>query len=113
MNALRALLVGMTLGLAVYTVIAVSHDGANLFPAFLGDVAKAGWPGQFDLDFSCYLLLSGTWITWRHRFTPAGLALGLLGAIGGTLVLAPYLLVESFRAQGDMRLVLLGRRADD
>ncbi len=113
MNTFRALLVGMTLALAAYTVMAVSHGGWNLFPVFFGDVAKAGWAGQFDLDFSCYLLLSGSWIAWRNRFTPAGIALGLFGAIGGTLVLGPYLLVESFRAKGDMRALLLGNRAAD
>jgi hypothetical protein len=108
MNAFRALLVGMTLALAAYTAIAVSHEGWSLFTIFFQDVAKARWAGQFDLDFSCYLLLSGSWIAWRHRFTPAGIALGLLGSIGGTLVLAPYLIVESFRAKGDMRALLLG-----
>lgn len=113
MNAFRALLVGMTLALAVYTVMAVSHEGWNLFPIFFEDVAKARWAGQFDMDFSCYLLLSGSWIAWRHRFTPAGIALGLLGAIGGTLVLAPYLIAESFRAKGDMRVLLLGHHAAD
>jgi len=113
MNAFRALLVGMTLALVAYTAIALSHEGWNLFAIFFADVAKAKWAGQFDLDFLCYLLLSGSWIAWRHRFTPAGIGLGLLGAIGGTLVFAPYLLVESLRAKGDMRALLLGNRAAD
>lgn len=111
MNVFRALLVGMTLALAFYTVMVISHAGWNLFPAFFGDVAKAEWAGQFDLDFSCYLLLSGSWIAWRHRFTPTGIVLGLLGAVGGTLVLGPYVLVESFRAKGEVRALLLGDRA--
>jgi hypothetical protein len=93
--------------------MAVGHDGWNLFPIFFADVAKVGWAGQFDLDFSCYLLLSGSWIAWRHRFTPAGIALGLLGTIGGTLMLAPYLIIEGSRAKGDMRALLLGDRATE
>jgi len=29
------------------------------------------WPGQFNLDFMCMLLLAGLWVSWRHRFSVA------------------------------------------
>jgi hypothetical protein len=38
-----------------------------------------------------------------------GLVLGLLGVVGGTMLLAPYLLYASFQAKGDMKIILLGR----
>jgi hypothetical protein len=66
------------------------------------------WPGQFNLDFMCMLLLAGLWVSWRHRFSVGGLLLGLVAVFGGALFLSAYLLVESFRAKGDMRRLLLG-----
>ena len=41
--------------------------------------------------------------------SPGGLALGVLGFVGGTMVLAPYLPYASFQARGDARELLLGR----
>ena len=70
-----------------------------------------GWPGQFNLDFFCFLLLSGLWVSWRGRFRPAALGLGLLAVFGGMLVLAIYLLIALSRSEGDIRKVLLGDRA--
>jgi hypothetical protein len=58
-------------------------------------------------------MLSGLWLAWRHHFSLGGLALGVLGFFGGIMVLAPYLLVASFKANGDMKMLLLGKdRAD-
>lgn len=65
--------------------------------------------GQFNLDFSCLLVFSGLRLAWRNHFSPAGIALGLLGSVGGTLVLAPYLLFASLQAKGDVRVLLLGK----
>lgn len=110
MNALRALLVLMILALSVYTVeVGIAH-GWNLLPVFFGDIAAMTWPGQFNLDFLCLLTFSGLWLAWRHGFTPGGIVLGLCGLVGGTAVLAPYLLVMTFRTRGDLRVLLLGPR---
>ena len=95
--------------LCAYTGIVGLHHGWNLVPIFFGDIAAVTWPGQFNLDFTCLLMFTGLWLAWRHHFSPGGIALGLLGCVGGTSVLAPYLLVASFRADGDMRIVLLGK----
>lgn len=93
----------------VYTGVVGTTHGWNLFPTFFGDIAAMNWPGQFNLDFSCLLVLSGLWLAWRNHFSPAGLALGLLGSVGGTLVLAPYLLLATIQAKGDVKVLLLGK----
>ncbi len=113
MTAFRALLVLIFCAIAIYTGIVASQYGMNLLPVFFGDMARFAWPGQFNLDFLCMLTLSGLWVAWRGRFSPAGIALGLAAFFGGALFLSAYLLIESFRAGGDARALLLGQRLDD
>ena len=109
MTAFRILLSTMILVLFAYTGIVGANHGWNLLPIFFGDILRMAWPGQFNLDFTCFLLLSGTWLAWRHHFSPMGLVLGLLGVFGGTAVLAPYLLIASYSVRGDIRALLLGK----
>lgn len=109
MPAFRCLLVLMIGVVLVYTGLVGTMHGWNLLPIFFGDIAAMNWPGQFNLDFSCLLVFSGLWLAWRNHFSPAAIALGLLGAVGGTLVLAPYLLFASLQAKGDVRVLLLGK----
>jgi hypothetical protein len=104
----RALLVVLWLSIGVYTLIVVANHGFGLFPVFFGDMAKLGWAGQFNLDFMCMLTLSGLWVAWRHRFSPAGVALGVLAFFGGAFFLAAYLFVVSRRTGGDAAALLLG-----
>lgn len=112
MTAFRSLLVLILVALSAYTVVVVGDHGINLFPTFFGDMMKFGWAGQFNLDFLFMLALSALWVSWRHRFTPGGLALGVLAFFGGALFLGVYLLVESVRLGGDARALVLGSRAD-
>jgi len=72
MVAFRILLVVLFAGVCGYTVVVVSDHGLGLFPVFFGDIAKLGWPGQFNLDFLGFLVLSGFWLAWRHHFSPGG-----------------------------------------
>jgi len=109
MRAFRTLLILMIAALLAYTGIVGVHHGWNLFPIFFGDIVAMTWSGQFNLDFTCLLMFTGLWLAWRHHFTPGGIALGLLGFVGGTSVLAPYLLLASYRANGDMKVLLLGK----
>ena len=113
MTSFRALLVLIFCAIAIYTGIVASQYGMNLLPVFFGDMARFAWPGQFNLDFLCMLTLSGLWVAWRSRFSPAGIALGLAAFFGGALFLSAYLLIESLRAGGDVRALLLGQRLDD
>lgn len=109
MTAFRILLGTMFAVLLVYTGIVIANHGPNLYPAFFGDIAKMGWPGQFNLDFLGMLTLSGLWTAWRNRFSPGGIVLGLLAFNLGTPFLCVYLLVLIAPAKGDMREVLVGK----
>ncbi len=108
MLAFRTFLVAVFLVIAGYTLVVIADHGLNLLPVFFGDMAKMQWPGQFNLDFMCMLLLAGLWVSWRHQFSIVGVVLGLFAVLGGALFLSAYLLVESFRTKGDMRRLLLG-----
>jgi hypothetical protein len=108
MNMFRILLAIMITGILGYTGIVGVNHGWDLFPVFFGNIAAMTWPGQFNFDFTCFLMLSGLWLAWRHHFSPGGLVLGALGVVGGIMVLAPYLLFVSFKANGDIKELLLG-----
>lgn len=109
MTAFRALLITMLVVLAGYTSVVIANHGYDLLSVFFGDMAAMTWPGQFNLDFMFMLTLSGLWVAWRHGFSPAGLALGVLAVFGGALFLTIYLLIVSRQAAGDVRVMLLGR----
>lgn len=108
MIAFRILLAVMITGILGYTGVVGANHGWNLFPVFFGDMVAMTWPGQFNFDFMCLLMFSGLWIAWRHHFSPRGLDLGVLGVFGGTMMLAPYLLIVSIKSKGDMKVILLG-----
>ena len=112
MTAFRAFLVAVFLVIAAYTAVVISNHGWGLLSVFLGDMTKLALPGQFNLDFMCMLALSGLWVAWRHQFSPAGFALGLLAFFGGALFLSAYLLFQSTQCRGDARVLLLGSRWD-
>lgn len=109
MTAFRVLLIVLCVILAGYTGVVIANHGMGLLKVFFGDIAAMGWPGQFNLDFLFMLLLSALWVAWRHRYSSAGLLLGLLALFGGSLFLAVYLLVVIGQARGDMKEVLLGK----
>jgi len=109
MISFRLFLVAVWLLIASYTAVVIANHGLNLLPVFFGDMTKLGLPGQFNLDFMCMLLLSGLWVAWRHQFSAAGLALGVLAVLGGAFFLSTYLLIVSYQLQGGMPELLLGK----
>ena len=110
MTAFRALIMVLWLGLAGYTAVVVSRHGIGLLPIFFGDIATLGWPGQFNLDFLCFLILSALWTAWRSSFSATGLLLAVPAFFGGAGFLLPYLLILTFREKGDLVRVLIGDR---
>ena len=108
MAAFRVFLVIIILVVGTYTSVVIVDHGINLFPAFFGDMAKLAWPGQFNLDFMCLLMLSGLWVAWRHGFSGGGVALGVLAFLLGAPFLSGYLLVASIQVKGEVRALLLG-----
>lgn len=108
MPLFRLFLLACFIAITGYTSVTIANHGWNLFPDFFGDMAEMAWPGQFNLDFMCFLLLSAVWISWRHQFSVSGLALGLLAFSGGMLFLSAYLLIQTGNTRGDIRALLLG-----
>jgi hypothetical protein len=110
MNLFRILLIAIIATVGIYTVIVVANHGWGLLPIFYGDIAKMGWPGQFNMDFHAFLILGSVWLMWRHHFSPLGLFFGLCIFAGGAPFLCSYLLVASFQTKGDVKELLLGRQ---
>ncbi len=108
MTLFRLFLATCLVAITAYTAVTVANHGFNLLPVFFGDMAEMGWPGQFNLDFMCFLALSALWVAWRHQFSASGLALAVVAFFGGMLFLSIYLLVLTGRARGDMKVLLLG-----
>lgn len=110
MTLFRIFLISFWLVLAIYTIVVIKNHGINLFAVFFGDMSKMAWPGQFNLDFMGFLLLSGFWVLWRHEFTLRGWLLLPLAFFGGVAFLAPYLLILIHKNSGDMKAILMGQR---
>jgi NADH:ubiquinone oxidoreductase subunit 2 (subunit N) len=108
MALFRMFLAGCLLVIIGYTAVTMANHGAGLIPVFFGDMAAMAWPGQFNLDFFTFLLLSGIWVAWRHHFSAAGLGLAVVAVLGGMMFLSAYLLIVSFRTGGDIRKIMLG-----
>jgi hypothetical protein len=108
-TTLIILLSGMILAMAVYTINATMNEGINLFAVFVDNLTSLGWSGQFNLDFTCYLILSGLWIMWRDRFSGSSILLGVAAMILGILLFAPILIYWILKERGDLRAVLLGQ----
>ncbi|MFK7885497.1 MAG: hypothetical protein AB8G16_01420 [Gammaproteobacteria bacterium] len=96
--------------MAVYTSFVVMAHGLNFIPDYIGNIVAMNWPGQFQMDFSGYLLISALWVGWRHKFSGAGLALALGALCGGMLFFAAYLLVISLKEKGDVAALVLGNQ---
>jgi hypothetical protein len=110
MSIFRLFLLAIIIAVGTYTAITIANHGTGLYPIFFGDLAEMTWRGQFNLDFLCFLMLSGLWVAWRHHFSAAGLALGFAAFNLGAPFLAGYLLIASFRTNGNVRAMLLGER---
>jgi hypothetical protein len=110
MVAFRFLLMAIIVVVGAYTAVTIVNHGMGLYPIFFGDLAEMTWRGQFNLDFLGFLILSGFWVAWRHQFSAGGLCLGFAAFNLGAPFLAAYLLIISYQTQGDMALMLLGKR---
>lgn len=93
----------------IYTAYAVKNEGWDLFTIFLSNLTQMGWNGQFNLDFSCYLLLSAIWIMWRNKFSMSSILIGVVAMILGIVFFAPYLLYLVFTEKGNLQKIVTGR----
>ncbi len=110
MNKLNIYLTVSLAAIAAYTIAVGSQHGWNLLPEFFAPIADLTWQGQFNVDFTSFLALSGLWVAWRHAFSAGGLALGLMAFFGGMLFLATYLLWANIKAHGQSDALLLGEK---
>lgn len=110
-NFFRALLVAQVVAVGTYTVLVFEKEGADLWSVFLNNIASLNWSGQFNLDFLCYLLLSGSWIMWRNQFEKGSTLFAIAAMILGIVVFAPYLLWLFYKEKGDLKRVLIGNRS--
>ncbi len=110
MTGFRAVLVVIFVVIAGYTLPVGAVHGWNLVPIFFAAISDMTWQGQFNVDFSCFLILSGLWTAWRNDFSPLGLVLAPVASFGGALFLSAYLLILSFQTKGDMAALLLGTK---
>lgn len=109
-DLLKALLIFQTIAVLIYSFSAFQQEGANLFGIFISNIQSFRWNGQFNLDFSCYLTLSGLWIMWRNKFSAGSVAIGIIAMIMGIILFAPYLLYLLSKEKGDLKKVLTGER---
>ena len=107
---LKGLLIIQTVGLLIYTVIAIQNDGANFLVRAQEFTTSMTWMGQFALDFLCYLILSALWVAWRNKFSTNSIVIAMVAMILGIIVFAPYLLYSIFKEKGDLKRVLIGNR---
>ena len=90
----------------LYTAPVIAGYGLlALLPSFFGEMSKMNWQGQFNLDFFMFLLMSGSWIAWRNRFSPSGIGLGIGGVFLGAPYLSAYLLYLGHRHEWDFNKV--------
>ena len=109
MKIFKTLLLFFTIVIVVYTITVGMNNGWNLFKPFFSEILAVSWSGQFNLDFSFFLILSGLWTAWRNKFTTSSIGLGLVASVLGILFLAPYLLYLLNLNKGDMKAVLIGK----
>ncbi len=108
MTGFRIVLIAIFLVILGYTLVVGAALGWNLVPAFFAAIGAMTWQGQFNVDFSCFLILSGLWTAWRNDFSLLGLVLAPVASFGGALFLSVYLLILSVQTNGDMAALLLG-----
>jgi hypothetical protein len=111
MTAFRLAIAAYVAILLGYTAIVIANHGMGLLPIFFGDIAKMEWPGQFNLDFMGFILLTAFWVAWRNGFTLGGLALALLVPAGGIGFTGLYLIYLSYQTKGDVKAMLMGVQA--
>ncbi len=109
MTLFRMLLVAIIAIVGVYTVMVIGQHGIDFVTPFFTDIAKMGWPGQFNMDFWSFLILGSVWLMWRHHFSMLGTLFGLIIFVGGAPFLCIYLLVVMAKDRPDTAELLLGK----
>lgn len=110
LNLFKALLILQTAVILIYTFFTIQNNGVDLFSVMLSNIVAVSWSGQFNIDFSCYLLLSALWIMWRDQFSIKSIVTGLTAMILGIVFFAPYVLYLLTIEKGNISKVVIGIR---
>ena len=110
MTGFRIMLAAIIAIVGIYTIIVIGEHGINFISPFYSDIAKMGWPGQFNLDFHAFLILGSLWLMWRHHFSPLGLILGIVVFVGGAPFVCGYMLVMLAKDKASIADLLLGKQ---
>ena len=111
MILLRTFLLASTVlifAISIYTAVTM---GINWPAIYFGDLLNLDWRSQFNTDFLIHLFLLATWISWREGFTPKGFLFAFLSIFMGGMFGFPYLLLATYKAKSDLKVVLLGIHA--
>ena len=112
MTLLRMSLCLFTVIIFAVTFGAIADSGLNWPRVFLGDLFAINWRSQFNADLVIHLALVGAWVAWREGFSLKGSIYGIFCVIWGGMFTFPYVLLASYRAKGDLRLIFLGVNAE-
>ena len=109
MTLFRLLLIAIIAIIGLYTAVVIGEHGADFLTPFYADIAKMGWPGQFNMDFHAFLILGSVWLMWRHHFSALGIVFGVVIFAGGAPFLCIYLLIVMAKDKADIAELFLGK----
>jgi hypothetical protein len=109
MKAFRFFLVAVFTTVLAYTFVVGNNHGWSFFTPFFNDIIAMTWAGQFNLDFSFFLIFTGLWIAWRNKFNTLGITLGIFTLVGGIPFLSVYLFVLSLGTNVGVKELLIGK----
>lgn len=110
MNLFRVVLVIAWALLAFITWRAITQLGSDGSYIIFSDFAQP-WRAQYYTDFILHVLLVSCWVFWREPSKAVGAACALACIGGGALITLIYVLIATYRADGDARKLLLGKHA--
>lgn len=108
MTLLRSFLSICTALIFTVSIYVIVTLGFNWVTIYFSDLLKLDWRSQFNTDLLIYISLMTIWVTWREGFTPKGFLFGFLNFFCGAMFACPYLLFSTYKANGDLKSVLLG-----
>jgi len=111
MNLFRTLLVLSSVAIYMFTVIAIVSEGWNWPAVAINDLLALDWRTQFDFDFIIHLLLLATWVVWREGANAKANVYGFLSIVMGGMFSFPYILLATYKAKAQPRVLLLGVHA--
>jgi len=112
MTLLRTFLSISTLLIYAVSIYVIVTMGINFPAVYFGDLLKLDWRSQFNTDLLIALCLFLIWVIWREGFTAKGFLFGFMFTSLGFMFGCPYLLYATYKAQGDVKTLLLGVHAE-